>query len=295
MMVAMLFILLAIVSLLAITGVHMYSSKSHVAQEQDNSTVESEACPQTNTPFQRLPDTLYNPITASPVNSLGDFEENMIFQNESDRELSTGLRYKLMSQYPMDWSGLPPSSAQFQAGLRETFEDASGDIPTEPIRGSPVYSDMENSNMMPPDTLQMDANERKLLQTYIPRNVADKTTYDIDDAREFIHKIYEEKGLIPDVIHEDGSQVYEVVGVRKKDEKIVYEDELDATASREPNSASGEATIHVSPNAFSMNSGENDPFFDKMNRTRTDKWDYTKFTPGLERMFAPTYATENWY
>ena len=26
-----------------------------------------------------------------------------------------------------------------------------------------------------------------------------------------------------------------------------------------------------------------------------DRWDYTKFTPGLERMFAPTYPTVEWY
>lgn len=56
----------------------------------------------------------------------------MVFQNEGDRELSTALRNKLMSQYPMDWSTQPPSSAQFQAGLRESFENATPTVPEEP-------------------------------------------------------------------------------------------------------------------------------------------------------------------
>ena len=38
-----------------------------------------------------------------------------------------------------------------------------------------------------------------------------------------------------------------------------------------------------------------DPFYDKQTRTRMDRNDYTQFTPGLERMFAPTYPIKAWW
>jgi hypothetical protein len=279
-----------IIAFLIFRGFQTYEAGHKTADEAE---AKDETNDEPNTEAPRVPDMTYYPSTVSPVNSLGDFEENMVYQNEADREISTGLRNRLMSQYPMDWSGLPPSSTQFQAGLRETFENA----PTkQPVNGNPLLEEMESSSMQPPDTQAMDMAEREALQMYVPRNVADKTTYDIDDARELIHKIYDNKGLIPDVVHDDGSQVYEIVGVRKKDEKIVYEeDEQPATASSQANPSAGEATIHVVPNYISMSSGGDDPFFDEMTRTRRDKWDYTKFTPGLERMFAPTYQTKDWY
>ena len=57
------------------------------------------------------------PYTREPINSLDDYETNVIYMNESDKALSKELRDKLTSQRPMDWAGLPPSSSQFQAGL----------------------------------------------------------------------------------------------------------------------------------------------------------------------------------
>jgi hypothetical protein len=37
-----------------------------------------------------------------------------------------------------------------------------------------------------------------------------------------------------------------------------------------------------------------DPFFEPTTSTRADRSDYTKWTPGLQRMFAPTYPTADW-
>ena len=38
-----------------------------------------------------------------------------------------------------------------------------------------------------------------------------------------------------------------------------------------------------------------DPFFQSRNRVRDGKYDYTEWTPGLERMFAPTYPLKSWF
>lgn len=244
-------------------------------------------------------------VAKNAIQNLDDYEYNYVFQNESDRELSTDLRNKLMSQRPMDWAGLPPSSSQFQAGLRESFANATQKVPEEnkPYSESP-FKDMEGESMNPPDTLQLEMEERKVLQSYQAPTAKDMLTYSADDAaaqdpQELIHKLYDKKGLIPTVAHEEGTNVYEVIGVRRKDEKIVYEDEEpEAPATTDPVGTAGEATISVPAAAYDMAAAK-DPFYTPTTggsgASRTDRWNYQSWTPGLERMFAPTNPQQNWY
>ena len=238
--------------------------------------------------------TSLDPVAQGHIKKLDDFEYNMIYQNESDRALSTALRNKLMSQRPMDWAGLPPSSEQFQAGLRESFENAS---PTVPDNAKP-YETVNGDNMVPPDTEATEMEERKILQAYKPPSTQELGSYSADedmDPEELIEKLYAAKGLVPTVAHKDGTNVYEVVGVRRKDEKVVYEDE-EAPASLGPVRGAGEATIQVPATAYDT-AAVVDPFYDTSapgGKTRMGKWDYQSWTPGLERMFAPTNDTQNW-
>ena len=235
--------------------------------------------------------TSLDPVAKGAINDLGDYEYDMVYQNESDRELSQALRTKLMSQRPMDWAGLPPSSEKFQAGLRESFQNAS---PTVPDSAQP-YNEVDGTNMIPPDTISTEMEERKILQTYKSPTTADLGSYNPDeDPEKMIHRIYDVKGLIPTIAHKDGTHVYEITGVRKKDEKILYEDE-EAPASLSPVQVAGEAVITVPPTAYDT-AAARDPYYDTSNpgRTRTGKWDYQAWTPGLERMFAPTNPTEKW-
>ena len=230
------------------------------------------------------------PYMKQAILDVDDYEYNMIFQNEGDREMTKGLQNKLQSQYPMDWSTQPPSSVHFQTGKKrmlESFQNAP-----VAVKGGNPYKEISGDNMTPPDTTIQEMAERKILQTYKPKNIGDLTTYNLDDAQELIKKIYDAKGLIPDVRHKDGN-VYEIVGTRRKDEKIVYEDE-EAPAQQAPVQSAGEATITVPPVAADIAAGL-DPFFTPSASTKLDRWDYTKFTPGLERMFAPTYPTAEWF
>jgi len=57
----------------------------------------------------------------------------------------------------------------------------------------------------------------------------------------------------------------------------------------------GEARIVVPPSAYDTAAAK-DPFYDTTNsgKTRLGKWDYQAWTPGLERMFAPTNETQHW-
>ena len=237
---------------------------------------------------------MLDPVAREPIQSLDSYEHNMIYQNESDREISTALKNKLMSQRPMEWAGLPPSSSQFQAGLRESFQNAT---PTVPDNAQP-YQAVNGGNMIPPDTESIEMEERKVLQAYRPPTTKELGSYtnDIDEPPEkLIKRLYDIKGLVPSIAHNEGTNVYEIVGVRRKDEKVLYEDE-EAPASVGSVAEAGEAQIVVPSTAYDMAAAK-DPFYDTTKpggKTRSGKWDYQGWTPGLERMFAPTNETRAW-
>ena len=234
-----------------------------------------------------------DPVAKGAIQSLDDYEYNLVYQNESDRELSEDVKNKLMSQRPFDWSGYPASSAQFQAGMRESFENATPAVPdnAQPFRA------INGDTMVPPDVDSVEMEERKLLQTYKPPTPEQIASYSLDaeSPEKLIAQLYDKKGLVPTVAHKPGTNVYEITGVRRKDEKIVYEDE-EAPASSTPVQAAGEARISVPAAAYDT-AAARDPFYDTTNggKARIGKWDYQAWTPGLERMFAPTNETQNWY
>jgi len=233
------------------------------------------------------------PYVQTPIYSVDDYEYNMIFQNETDKELSKKQIDRLTSQYPLDWSNHPPSSSVFQKGLdemntrlssREGFQDTA--------EAANPYKEIDGSTLEPPaDNELLELEERKILQTYKPSKNEDLVTYDLDDARKLIKKIYDAKGMVPTVVKKPNN-VFEVIGVRKKDEKIVYEDE-EAPVSASAMAAAGEATITVPPTAADIAVGL-DPFYSPNEASRAGRWDYTRWTPGLERSFAPTFAQEKW-
>lgn len=236
--------------------------------------------------------TTKDPVESRPIRSLDDYEYNLVYQNESDRDVSAALKNKLMSQRPMEWAGLPPSSSQFQAGLRESFQNAT---PTVPDNAQP-YEAVSGGNMIPPDTESTEMEERKLLQSYKPPTAKELGSYSADeDPYTLIKNIYDVKGLVPTVAHKDGTNVYEIIGVRRKDEKILYEDE-EAPASLAPVQMAGEANIVVPAVAYDTAAAK-DPYYDMNNgagKARIGKWDYEAWTPGLERVFAPTNSTQAW-
>ena len=135
--------------------------------------------------------------------------------------------------------------------------------------------------------------ERKVLQTYKPKNTSDLQTYDVDDAYKLIKKIYDAKGEVPIIEHNKDTNIYNIVGTRNKNEKIEYEDDL-PVANLTDISSNQVTVIPQGAKDYLMDS---DPFYDveKGANTRTGKWDYTKWSQGLERSFAPTYSLSQWY
>jgi len=232
------------------------------------------------------------PYERRPINSLDDYEYIVVNQNENDREITKDLKNKLMSQYPMDWSTHPASSSYFQKGLKETFKNQQTDVSGV----DEIFKNINAKEVLPPDSDSVEMNERQELQTYQPKATKDLTpSYDIDDAYTMIKKMYDAKGLEPQIEHKKDTNIYEIVGVRKKGENVQYEDELgDARVSSEP-VRDNQESVTVVPQAAKDLLYDSDPFYNKQQSTRTGKWDYNKWTEGLERSFAPTYPLSQWY
>ena len=138
------------------------------------------------------------------------------------------------------------------------------------------------------------------MSVYTPKKAQDLSSYSVDDAKALIEKIYDAKGVVPDYA-QTGENQYTVFGVRPKGGPVFEDDApaADATpsakqaaASRTAVTSSGEDTIVV-PSMSRMDGS--DPFFTPGEKTRDGRWDYTSWTPGLERMFAPNAPMKNWY
>lgn len=254
-------------------------------------TLAAEATAQKRREQVVVEEEINKPYSLDPIRSVDDYEYSLVFKNEGDRAMTKATRDALMSKYPMDWSTQPPSSERFQNGLAALKEAFAN--PAPPQQGNP-FRNIDGSKMTPPDTLADERKEREILQTYTPKDPQSLTTYNAADAKELIEKIYDAKGLVAEY-RESGANQFTIIGTRKKDEKIVYEDDpAVAPASSGAVATAGEGTIIVPAVAAEVQGGL-DPFYTPSTKTRDGKWDYTSWTPGLERMFAPTEPQTNWY
>lgn len=234
-----------------------------------------------------LPDRAFE---QSPIQKLDDYEYTAIFRNEGSREAGKREISDAMSRYPLSWTNRPPSDETFQ-DYREAFIDASQK--SGPLDTS-QFDSISGGNMIPPDTSALEEEEKKLLAMYNPEKPQDLKNYDVENVTDLVKKIYKKRGLLADVEKSNqGQNIYEIVETRPVDEKIVWEDDPPMN-DMERSKLRGEQQMVVPQVATDIAAGL-DPFFEPRTKVRMDRHDYTKFTPGLERQFAPTYAINSWY
>ncbi len=266
---------------------------------------------------QSCGDPWTKPYTTTPIMKVDDYDHDVVYQQEGDRQYSKAMINRMTSQRPFEWPGLPPSAGNFQAKQQQWMVDiakaASPQFADEKEGGPKFrtyqdlmdaqqriaeasgstnqYKTIEGFATLPPDADGIEMEERKLLQTYVPACSKD-LKYDIDDAKDLIKKIYEKRGLKAKVdVAEDGTyQIYETEEINPK---ITYEDDP-RSVERLSEADAQSARIEVPQAANDLASGL-DPFFSTNGRLRADRTDYTQWTPGLERMFAPNEARKNWY
>lgn len=241
-----------------------------------------------NTKAMSIPEM---PYTMKPINKLDEYEISDVYNNRGSKEASKKQISDAMTRYPMDWPSRGPDSQTFQ----EEQAKFTNDMKNAPAPATNFYREVDGSDMKLPDTYEIDDEERKILQTYKPESSKGLLHYSVDDVKGLLHKLYDKKGLIPVVKKsKQGENIWEIVEVKEKNPKIVWEDEVAQNAEREIMEQRGEEVIQVPYTTSDLSAGL-DPFFQKRNSVRDGKYDYTQWTPGLERMFAPTYPLKSWF
>jgi hypothetical protein len=245
-------------------------------------------------PKNTLPEIAYKPYANMPIDDLFEFDDANVFQNRGSKVASKKQISDAMTRYPMDWPSRGPDSQVFQEEQAQFEKEVKNT--KERFKGEPnFYREVDGRNMELPDQYKIDDEEKKILQTYKPESSKGLLEYSVDDVKGLLHKMYDKKGLIP-IIEKSrqGENVWEIVEVKEKNPKIVWEDDVEATQQRAAMEKRGEEVIQVPYTASDIRAGL-DPFFQPRNSVRDSKFDYTQWTPGLERMFAPTYPLKSWY
>jgi hypothetical protein len=248
------------------------------------------------TPKNNLNMTVYppeKPYMTNPIDDLDDYEVSAIFQNQGSKEASRQQLSDAMTRYPLDWSTQPPNSQYFQENQANYQKKLENNVINPP--NTTLFNNIDGSDMTPPDTLAQEEEERKILQTYKPESSKGLLSYSVDDVKALVDRVYTKKGLIP-VIEKSkqGENIWEITEVKEKDPHIVWADDIEKQTERDRMTQRREETIEV-PYTVSDVAAGLDPFFERRTSVRDGKYDYTQWTPGLERMFAPTYPIKNWF
>ena len=245
-------------------------------------------------PKNTLPEITYKPYENMPIDDLIEYDDAFVYQNRGSKVASKKQISDAMTRYPMDWPSRGPDSQVFQEDQAQFEKEVEN---TKKIfNGEPnFYREVDGRNMELPDQYAIDDEEKKILQTYKPESSKGLLQYSVDDVKGLLHKVYDKKGLIPVIKKsQQGDNIWEIVEVKEKNPKIIWEDDVEAQAKRDVMEQRGEEVIQVPYTASDIRSGL-DPFFQPRNTVRDSKFDYTQWTPGLERMFAPTYPHKSWF
>lgn len=272
-------------------------------QSQQLQSQQSQSRPAPLPPSQKKPEP---PYTKKPIRSLDEYEISAVYQNQGSKEATKLQRDQAMAQYPMDWVTQGPASPAYQEGAARfqegggRFQATNGSFQEGAARFQNT-SAIEGQNsadqeMLLPDSALQEAEERKILQTYQPEKSAN-LLYSVEDVKTLVEKLYDKRGLIPELVpSKQGPNVWEITEVREKNPKIIWEDDpavLANATQRQRMNARQEDTIQVPYHASDVGAGV-DPFFER-DSTRQGRFDYHQWTPGLERMFAPTHPVKRWF
>lgn len=231
----------------------------------------------------------------TPINKMDDYEYTRIFQNESSPrgELSRTTVNSLTSQNQFDWAKLPFNS-QTRADAETEFVSERMDGVTRDPRTGVFFKSMEGASIVPPDSDAIDAAEKASLASFKPES-PDKllSQHDTEDIASIVKTMYENDPNWEPVVEHVGANNYRISELRPRRRVEKYAGDEDQTIER--------AVLGgmVSPK-IDIENGGTDPYFDKKgvldytNDRFHEYKDFKQWTPGLERMFAPTLDTGDW-
>jgi len=207
------------------------------------------------------------------------YELAQVFNNQGSKTASKKQISDAMTRYPLDWSVQGPNSQLFQEN--QAKYDSKKRVDPEPFINQPT-------DMLLPDAATLEDEEQKILKTYKPESSKGLLHYSMDDVTHLLKKIYDKKGLVP-VIEKSkqGENIWEIVEVKEKNPKIVWED-----STRDKMTARGEDVIGVPYTASDIAAGM-DPFMHTRNRVRPGRNEINENTE-LGRMFQTPQPVPQW-
>jgi hypothetical protein len=240
-------------------------------------------------PNKAYPMTSMNTITNSSATP-DNYELSAIFNNQGSSEVSKEEINAAKARYPLDWSIQGPGSQRFQEEKVKYEKNASKQLKPEP------YQDTA-TDMLLPDASLLEDEERKLLQMYKPESSKGLLHYSMHDVTRLLDKLYAKRGLIPVIKKSNqGPNVWEIVEVKEKNPKIVWEDDVQPQQQpRDMMISRGENVIDVPYTASDADIGL-DPFMRSKERARIDRIERNLIDDNIQlsRMFEPTYPIPDW-
>lgn len=241
----------------------------------------------------------FPPSESRPIDKLDDYDFTRVQELERaprNSVASQESKNALTAQNVLDWANLPFNSEkkaqaedEFWTGVQEAgFRDPKTGV---------FFANMEGKTVLPPDQVALKEREKALLAAYRPTDVS-KHVVDSETERvaKLVEDVYANDPSWEPVITKTGENQWAVTELRPKARKEKWEEENTISDALTQGSLDPRVKMEI---LDKMNT--QDPFFDKrgvVDRDNGRVWkyeDFNKWTPGLERMFAPTKDTKEWY
>lgn len=217
----------------------------------------------------------------------GDFEQDVVYMNEGGRDTTKEAINLAKRKFPFDWSQLPPSSSLFQQQQALFVKDPT--TSAAPFTNE-TFVNIDSKKVLPPDG-SLDEDDQ--LKMYQPKPTADLNAVDGKSVNELIQNIYGSKGFVAKVA-EKNNNVFEVYELQEKNPKIVYEDEVQASAqSNELASKVEPSQMLVTPDIVQDVQNDLMPFV-RGESTSMKRSSYSDYNPNLEGIFGPKMQWQQW-
>ena len=234
----------------------------------------------------------------TPINKLDDYEYSRVFEVErgSRNALEQSVKNQLLENRVLDWANLP-FNAEDRAKEEDEFIAGRMESGYRDPKTGVFFKTMEGASVVPPDVEAAKLREQKILAAYRPTEISKHVVDNETEAvAKLVMKAYESDPRWEPVVSKVGENKWEVTELRPKPRKERYADETVAASM-----ADADKLLLPAPSLQIDDRMRDDPYFDKSGVIDNDNkrvWnydDFRKWTPGLERMFAPTADNKAWY
>lgn len=236
--------------------------------------------------------------TKKPINKLDDYEYSRVFESESSirNSLTNESKSDLMNHHILDWPKLPFNSEK-RAEKEDEFVSGRMEGGFRDPETGVFFQNVEGKNVAPPDMDAAKEREQKLLSTYKPSDISKhEVDGEMKKVAQIVNAAYKDDRNWEPVVTRISDFQWEVTELRPKEQKEKYADEDTKNLAM----LEQKGDVLPPPSISIDDRNRDDPYFDKSgvgDRDNNKYWkyeDFSKWTPGLERMFAPTLSNKEW-